>query len=205
MTVVQEPKEPPVCEIRSCGGILERRVINSLPRLQCMSVSNHAAWLVELKGQKSWEFSSRGKGGLKGKLLPVQEQATNVKARCEPAQSLDLDKPLASLLEPKDQKKAGPSKHIFLSQCLSPSFFSGVTFFTLKRSPKTWKKGTPQNLPNCSAGISIAQLFVTGCARRITSRSWQQGEEGQGLDDLTTNLFTCAYAWWVRSQKVTSP
>ena len=44
--------------------------------MQCTAASNHSAWLVELHGETTWEFTPRGRTYLKGTIVEAQPAAS---------------------------------------------------------------------------------------------------------------------------------
>ena len=67
MTEVQFPVQ---CGVRGCHASVEKKTIGGLDQCVCIAASHHRAFLVEdgVKGV-AWEFTTRGKGYLKGKLI----------------------------------------------------------------------------------------------------------------------------------------
>eukprot|EP00438_Fugacium_kawagutii_P005993 Skav217310 [mRNA] locus=C9162515:1720:2037:- [translate_table: standard] len=67
-------KAPSMCQVRLCGAPLHEKTIY---HMKCSAVSNHSAFLVELDGKTKWEFTSRGRTYLKGKVVEAPPVAGN--------------------------------------------------------------------------------------------------------------------------------
>ncbi len=70
MAKVAEVQLPPHCGVRGCHALVEKKTVGGIDQCVCIAATHHRAFLVE-DGSKgvTWEFTTRGKGYLKGKLV----------------------------------------------------------------------------------------------------------------------------------------
>ena len=64
-----KPSRPPSCGVRGCCGTLKEKEVNGVDVLVCDLAAHHRAWLVSDAAGLSWEFSTRGRAYLKGKVF----------------------------------------------------------------------------------------------------------------------------------------
>jgi len=95
-----QPTVPKYCQISGCCGSISAKRVAARTQLVCDVAKHHRGFLVRQTGcdDLEWEFSSRGKGGLKG--IHVDDIAINSTSKDKGPKPID-GKPKVQQVETK--------------------------------------------------------------------------------------------------------